>query len=127
MEWINVKDKLPPIGQKVLVFETGFLYGPRIATFNGETWKRVDNEGLYMNPKYVKHWMPLPDKPQEPEEHDFPQVGVEAIIKGIFEFESDACRIQALLMDIEDAADRAATASERLADALERVRDKTKK
>lgn len=68
MKWISVKDKLPPLGQPVIVcrpyskdqlkVEQGFR------DVNG--WWKVYGTRT----KTVTHWMPLPEPPKEVRHHD---------------------------------------------------------
>lgn len=83
MNWISIKDRLPPEGQHVLVF---FSRGDNSAIgityqYNNEwTGKSVFGEKGYsidcsytdgrfdamgMNCKYITHWMPLPEPPKD--------------------------------------------------------------
>ena len=65
MEWISVKDKLPEIGQEVLVIDTNMNY--HIANFNpGKTthyyWD-CDEYGL--RKQDVNYWIELPKPPKK--------------------------------------------------------------
>lgn len=66
-EWISVKDKLPELGEKVLIY----------GTCNGEKYYSVDILAPYFDEnverfksyrwhKEVTHWMPLPEPPPSP-------------------------------------------------------------
>ena len=53
MNWISVKDKLPEVGQRVLVYEKNDLAGIKYYVVK---WSRVSMD-------FYSHWMPL--KPPE--------------------------------------------------------------
>lgn len=65
-EWISVKDRLPEIGIKVLVFITYTSVNDEIdvdmidpsISHTSEPW------GTYLS-KHITHWMPLPEAPHE--------------------------------------------------------------
>lgn len=62
MNWISVKDKLPP--QNYIVFVCGSYPSNicNLATYTKNKWKdRYDNETL----ENVSHWMELPRFPEE--------------------------------------------------------------
>ena len=59
MEWISVEDRLPGIGQHVLVWRTS---GGKYAPFSIGIERFIDNLGGQWP---VTHWMPLPDPPKE--------------------------------------------------------------
>jgi lipopolysaccharide biosynthesis protein len=77
MNWINVKDKLPELGQKVLAYRNygvsfgGYPSGIYIAIFahiNHYIFIIADNETNHNNYRPMiefSHWMSLPEKPQE--------------------------------------------------------------
>jgi hypothetical protein len=57
MTWVPVRDRLPPVMQKVLAFDPN-LPVIQSARHNGSFW---DCEGLdFLSPS---HWMPLPETP----------------------------------------------------------------
>jgi hypothetical protein len=67
MEWISVKDGLPKVDTKVIVWNTEYpdiefmkmgYYDPSSGTKTG--WRC----GEYMD-LHVTHWMPLPQPPEE--------------------------------------------------------------
>lgn len=71
MEWINVKDRLPPNDCYVLValhhchkksgMETYFIH---IALRMNQEWFDDHNgENVEYKDRTITHWMPLPDKP----------------------------------------------------------------
>jgi len=67
MEWISVKDEIPPKG-KILVFDDHYGAGHRyIALSDGDGYisecGSIDAHRLYK----VTHWMPLPSAPKEEE------------------------------------------------------------
>lgn len=68
MEWISVKDGLPPEIERVLVCcessDGGFI---RDAYRKGEQWMRAFREPVVWN---VTHWMPLPQPPKEVRDDD---------------------------------------------------------
>jgi hypothetical protein len=67
MKWISVKDELPAIKEKVLVYSTGYFKKDQ----NTEKQIRMaclrDDGNFQANPGMywlkVSHWMPLPEKP----------------------------------------------------------------
>lgn len=69
-EWISVKDRLPEIGQKVLVFdvdaELDISKDIHIFSFecdeDGYYWS--DEGGWWNDFENVSHWMPLPEPPE---------------------------------------------------------------
>lgn len=77
MKWISVKDRLPEIGIPCLLYETypegamfNLLARPLQKTFfrlGGMNWEKkfitYENQDCYL--KYVSHWMPLPNKPND--------------------------------------------------------------
>ena len=66
MNWIDIKDALPEIGQEVLVYR-GNCRGNlmNVYTYLGDDmweddygyWQHADGEG-------ITHWMPLPEPPR---------------------------------------------------------------
>lgn len=54
-DWISVKNKLPPVGQQVLIFDSD---GAAVAMYNGKYWA---TDGFICS--VVTHWMPLPPPP----------------------------------------------------------------
>lgn len=67
-EWICVKDRLPEIGQWVLVFdaadERGYMsVWTREEDEDGDCWS--DGQGWWQPLAEVTHWMPLPEPPAE--------------------------------------------------------------
>lgn len=58
-KWISVKERLPKIGDKVLVISR--LGDQSVATFDGDAF--VDHHGIGAVIKYFTHWMPLPEPP----------------------------------------------------------------
>lgn len=68
-EWISVKDRLPEVGQKVLVCDVGpdSDHGIRALSLEcdekGTYWD--DGDGWWFEPEDMSHWMPLPEPPKE--------------------------------------------------------------
>lgn len=60
-KWISVKERLPKIGDKVLVISR--LGDQSVATFDGDAF--VDHHGIGAVIKYFTHWMPLPEPPEK--------------------------------------------------------------
>jgi hypothetical protein len=62
VEWISVNDRLPEIGDKVLIYCSS--QGQLIAYLSYEKqWIHVfDGSYLYLN---ITHWMPLPEPPSK--------------------------------------------------------------
>jgi hypothetical protein len=57
-EWVSVKDRLPEIGQTVMVYTETLVFAKthyRITDYTKYGWEGATN---------VTHWMPLPGKPQ---------------------------------------------------------------
>jgi hypothetical protein len=67
-EWISVKDRLPEVGQNVLVCDVGpdSDYGIRVLSLEcdekGTYWD--DGDGWWFEPEDMSHWMPLPEPPE---------------------------------------------------------------
>lgn len=72
MEWISIKDRLPPINDKLLVFSE------RIGILMGINKDHIfAKDGIFFHYpgklkfekdkiENVSHWMPLPEPPKEP-------------------------------------------------------------
>lgn len=72
--WINVKDKIPEIGQRVLVYQEGGVFGGNeiditwrdqdIYPTDPELHNRIvwDGQGIR---NYIYWWMPLPEPPKD--------------------------------------------------------------
>jgi len=56
MNWISVDERLPSVGERVLIFTTQVLEAVR---YKGKKFNRF---GCGCEPS---HWMPLPKKPQD--------------------------------------------------------------
>lgn len=63
MEWIDVKDRLPEKGNRVLVYgkETGIMSVVAHLSVKGNWNDAACNELLAA--KYITHWQPLPQTP----------------------------------------------------------------
>lgn len=66
MEWISVKDRLPSIGENVLVYDERFIdisigYISDFLNYR-KTWIVDCGESVSDT---VTHWMPLPEPPKE--------------------------------------------------------------
>ena len=60
-KWINVRDKCPDIGQKVLVYcKPDIEVGGMLS--DGGWW--IQNVGV-IGDGWITHWMPLPETPKE--------------------------------------------------------------
>jgi hypothetical protein len=59
--WISVEDRLPPLGE-VLICTRGNYVGVAWFHANG---KFETGGGLMLDTKFVSHWMPLPEPPEE--------------------------------------------------------------
>lgn len=72
MEWINVKDRLPPYNKPVLVYRPTLAIKVYVATYEGfygddddEWYEHWDAHGMNARGKIVvTHWMPLPGPPE---------------------------------------------------------------
>lgn len=68
-EWIDVDEKLPPMGQKSIVFvnfDRGWIaFGARVVRNNAEEWLLETTDGLERWDRYdeITHWMPMPTPP----------------------------------------------------------------
>ena len=66
--WISVEDKLPPLGQTVIVYRE-YAWG-EVKVEQGcrdlDGWWRVYGTRT----KRITHWMPLPEPPKEVSRHD---------------------------------------------------------
>lgn len=58
--WISVKDRLPPVGRKVIIFTNSSYLAWH--SENDEFMDFYDNKII----NHVTHWMPLPQPPKEP-------------------------------------------------------------
>lgn len=60
--WISVKDKLPPLEQRTLIFSDGLIY---VAEYWGENSSSVEGNDWYTGEFFTNatHWMPLPATP----------------------------------------------------------------
>ena len=68
MEWISVKDRMPKIGERVLVYDTFWrdvyiLCLMQNVNDGNIRWYNRDT-GWYVGDD-VTHWMPLPEPPKE--------------------------------------------------------------
>lgn len=73
MKWIKIEDKLPEVGQKVLIYtkwgniELSELYHHKYTEYeqleNG-LYKKIDGAELLWNGNIPTHWMPLPEPPE---------------------------------------------------------------
>ena len=68
-EWISVNDRLPKIGQEVLIFARDYMgvFAYRNNRQGLSCFMYQDDSGYWRewySPK-VSHWMPLPDAPVE--------------------------------------------------------------
>jgi hypothetical protein len=66
--WISVKDRLPEIGEWVLINgpEVCQRIEPPSASWKAEYAWNTDHESFYY-PEDITHWMPLPEPPKEEE------------------------------------------------------------
>lgn len=63
MQWINVKDKLPDIGQRVLVYQKdGVQGGNEIDIEYRQCEDFWSDQGIISG---ITHWMPLPEIPKQ--------------------------------------------------------------
>ena len=67
MEWISIKDRLPEVGKRVLVYtEMNVIRIDRLRLIkNGKRKAATWESSLYVE---VTHWMPLPEPPKEAKE-----------------------------------------------------------
>ena len=65
MEWISVKDRMPEIDGRYLVYTNDVVTSwVEPLTFEVDFW--CDENGWW--PCVVTHWMPFPDPPEEPQD-----------------------------------------------------------
>ncbi len=63
MTWINVKEKLPKINQRVLVYQKDGVHGGYpIDIEYRDSLDFWSDQGIYSE---ITHWMPLPEAPKE--------------------------------------------------------------
>jgi len=62
--WINVKDRLPENMTKVLIWFTGLYNEPKIAFYAAKAFFPNEHSDDNLT-KWVTHWMPLPEEPNE--------------------------------------------------------------
>lgn len=77
--WINVEDKLPPVGEKVLVYATGkdgAYIGDNVLAIismsdTNPFWTNLKTEPYWRDPWHyfslnyeITHWMAMPEKPR---------------------------------------------------------------
>lgn len=60
MEWISVKEKMPPCGELVII-STGLSYGLRELTEHGDFYTEENIWDDFADE--ITHWMPLPEPP----------------------------------------------------------------
>lgn len=75
MEWISVKDKLPPIGQEVIVYSPKSNSGDGRVTALCRKIRYEEATNFYWDNDYggsnvyvqdaITHWMPLPEPPKD--------------------------------------------------------------
>ena len=74
MEWIKVEDQFPPIGQRVLVYQKGGVFGGNEIDITYRTYEYYDQERPINNriawhdqgiSNDIYFWMPLPQPPKE--------------------------------------------------------------
>jgi hypothetical protein len=67
MEWISVKERLPQIGQCVLVWKV--WHGHKLAVYDDDaaTHRRLirRDRQWWNDGEQITHWMPLPDPPKK--------------------------------------------------------------
>lgn len=64
-EWIKVKDRFPPVGEYILVFDGQEVYEAKL---RGGGFMESDRFGFDLNDlenSEITHWMPLPEKPDK--------------------------------------------------------------
>ena len=64
-EWIDVKQELPPIGDRVLTFSK-HDWGTHTGSYGGGWDQWMGTGGSWL--PYVTHWMPLPPVPSTDKE-----------------------------------------------------------
>ena len=69
MEWINVKDKLPPEEENVILFDGSIVFAGNFHVVHNEPyWGNQGCDGIcygWYEKDAVTHWMPLPKPPEE--------------------------------------------------------------
>lgn len=62
MEWVSVKEKLPKIGQRVLVYQKDGVHGGNSIDIEYRMCEDFWSEqGIHSD---ITHWMPLPTPPK---------------------------------------------------------------
>ena len=71
MEWIDIRDVIPPTKRKVLLFGKGKMGAETfIGEIGGSTncLEFTQNDSGWTHTGRVTHWMPLPEPPQDDKE-----------------------------------------------------------
>ena len=61
MQWISVKERMPEIGERVLIYQKGCLFEIDYIDY-GDVW---ESQGIHSK---ITHWMPMPECPKKLEE-----------------------------------------------------------
>lgn len=64
--WIKCSERLPDIGERVLVYapNSHAIFMVAYRNMRG-TWKNSNGNYVHGDSDFITHWMPLPDKPQQ--------------------------------------------------------------
>ncbi len=68
MDWISVEDRLPEVGQRVLVYGISSQQPEiHVGEFTGHSWFYFPEDASWSSLVDVTHWMPLPEAPKQRE------------------------------------------------------------
>ncbi len=69
MSWISIKDKLPELNQRIIIYEDGFIeickYKFEPVWGNKKRASFIDEQDEQPSECFPTHWMPLPELPEE--------------------------------------------------------------
>ncbi len=61
MEWINIEDQLPPLGEEVMIWQKAYKIAHLYLGYYGKRWS---GEDIYEDFFSVKYWTHLPKPPE---------------------------------------------------------------
>jgi len=67
-EWISVRNRLPELNEYVLVCtELKWISVARMfSSDDGCPYQWISEDSSYIDSRWITHWMPLPEPPNEP-------------------------------------------------------------